>query len=125
MASVALSTLWLSDAADLSDFISFPLMSKLTPTEEINGDFREYAGGVQRLMTRPGEVTTVPVTLTCCDRAQVNWLRAHKGRVLLVRDNTGRKVYGAYKALSMDEDGAHDVADVDLTISSLFFDEEV
>lgn len=125
MAGVTLRTLWLNDADDLSDYRSFNLMAKMSVTTQKPAEVRRMAGGRRRVVTRDGTAREFDVDLPNLTRAQVEWLEDHLGRVLLVRDDRGRKMYGAYFALP-DDAHAYDVeSDVSLTLVEITRDEAV
>lgn len=125
MASITLRTLWLTSTSDLSDSLSFPMLAKLTVTPAKPGETRRYANGRIRMVTRAGRAQSAAVTLPACDREQVQWLDEHTGQVLLVRSKDGRKFYGAYFDLTLDEHGYEDAADVALTLDEVTVDEAV
>lgn len=125
MATVTLTTLWLNDATDLTDYRSFPLMNQLRATPQTPGEVRLYANGRFRSIKRAGAQQQLAATLAACDRDQVDWIEAHAGRLLLVRDDRGRKFYGTYYGPTIDEHPYDDEADVTLTLVEISHSEAV
>jgi hypothetical protein len=116
MTSVALTTVWLNLASDLTDNQSFPMMSKLSVTPERPGEAREYANGRIRLVRKGAQKTTFNVTLPLCTRDQIEWIEANTGELMLIRDDRGRKVWGTYFKPSIDEVSEDtDAGDVEFT----------
>lgn len=125
MASVTLRTLWLNDADDLSDSMSFPWMSKLSVQTAKPGEVRLMSNGRLRVVTRAGQTRTFDVDLPNLTRVEVEWLEAHIGRTLLVRDDRGRKIYGAFFTLPDDAHQYDDENDVQLTLQEITRSEAV
>ena len=124
-AVVRLRTLWLNDAANPADAVSFPLMSELQVAPAIRGEVHRYAGGRSRSVTRKGVTRPVEATLANCTRAQVAWLEAHIGLPVFVRDDRGRRLVGTYLEVPTAEHPYDDEADVALQVSELSLVEEV
>lgn len=103
MASVELGELYLHDATDLSDYIHSDGFGGLDEEDAVDGEFRQYSAGRVRLIRRAGEPREVNVTLPAVSASDVEWLRVHKGRTLLLRDPRGRKMYGTFLRLSIPE----------------------
>lgn len=104
MASVTLTSLWLNLASDLSQFRSFPLMAGLRIATEQPGEVRQYASGRRRLVRKaPTAARAVTLVLPQCDRDQIAWLEGNAGQLVLARDDRGRKVWGTYFTVSVDE----------------------
>jgi len=125
MASIVLSTLWLNDAADLTDYRAFPLMAELEVTTSKSVEQRRYANGRLRMVSRAGLRREASATLTHCTREQVEWLESKVGRVLLVRDDRGRKFYGSFAAVGVEEHAYNIEADVSLDIAEVSVAEAV
>lgn len=125
MVAVALATLWLNDTADLTDCRSFPFMSKLSATPQTPGEVRLYANGRRRAINRAGAQQQLAVTLPTCDRDLVTWIEAHAGRLLLVRDDRGRKFYGTYYNPTIDEHAYDENADVSISLIEITHSEAV
>lgn len=125
MATVTLETLWLNDAADLSDYLAFPYMSKLNVQTSQSGEVRRGASGRLRAFSRAGRSREFTVDLPNLTRTEVEWLEEHIGRTLLVRDDRGRKMYGVYFTLPDDAHQYDGESDVQLALSEVTVSEEV
>jgi hypothetical protein len=125
MASITLKTLWLTNAADLTDSQSFPLLSKLTATPTIGGAIRRYASGRFRAIAQAGDQNQLAATLPTCDPDQVAWIDAMAGQLLMVRDDRGRKFYGQYFTYQADEHAYDGNTDVTLTVAEVSHSEAV
>jgi hypothetical protein len=112
MATVALATVWLNLASDLSDYQSFSFMSDLEVTPEVDGEARRYAGGRIRLVRKGNLTHSFHISLPSCTRTQVEWLTTNTGQLMLVRDDRGRKVWGVYFKAPTIEISGEDCADV-------------
>ena len=93
---VRLSTVWLNDLGNVSDYIVFENLAAMTVNKAVTGDVRRLAGGRRRLVRRKGKAYTHTLTLDHCDAGQRAWLDAHVGQVICIRDDRGRKVFGVY-----------------------------
>lgn len=124
MALVELDTVYLHDAADLSDFVMLDVES-LVEEPEMGGDFRRRAGGRVQLIRRKGRHRRFSVQAVQVSRDTVDWLREHIGSTLLLRDPRQRKAYGAYLEVSVDEVPAVDMAVVSFTFGELTHSESV
>lgn len=125
MASVALETLWLNSAADLSDSQHFDTMNGLVASITKPGEVRRYAQGRRRLVTSKGRDRTHRVSLPHLLREQAVWLEDHVGQVVCARDAQGRKLYAVYFAVGMDERGFLDEATTQLELVEVTVSEEV
>lgn len=125
MAGVTLGTLWLNDAADLSDGIAFPLMSKLTVVTAQPGEVRTMANGRLRMVSRAGRSRTWQADLPNLDRTAVDWLEDHLGELVLVRDDRGRKMFGTYLTLPDDAHRYDAESDVQITLLEVTHSEAV
>lgn len=99
--TVALTALWLNDAADLSDCVAFEYADGRSPGVQVPGEVRTYVSGRRRLVLTSGgqAYQTYDWKLSWNTEDQRAWLVAHVGRVLCVRDQRGAKWYGTYLAL--------------------------
>lgn len=121
---VTLRTVWLNDADDLSDLVTFPTMSKLVAGRAAMPEVRRLAGGRHRLIRRAGVARTFTLTLPACDRAQVDWLEAHVGELVCCRDDRGRKVFGTYLQVDVTEFRTDpDLASCAVTLREVYHDE--
>lgn len=125
MATVTLTTLWLNDADDLTDMASFRFLSKLSATPQTPGEVRVYGNGRLRAINRAGGQKQLAATLPACDRDQITWIEDHAGRLLLVRDDRGRRFWGIYYSPTIDEHAYNTDADVSLTLVEVSHDEAV
>lgn len=98
-----LCDLWLNDAANLADCQAFTWVSGTTPNIEVRAEVRALANGRLRMVSRAGRVASTTWNLTRISRPQVDWLEAHAGRLVCVRDDRGRKFYGVYLSVPVDE----------------------
>jgi hypothetical protein len=91
---VAFQDAWLTDVATSVSVVgSFPAR---TSTDVLAGSVRFYAGGRRRSITTPGRTRTYPVTLQWLDDADAAQVATWEGRVLLLRDTGGRRVFGTF-----------------------------
>lgn len=65
----------------------------------LDGEVRYYAGGRARVITSPRDERTYPLTLQWLTVAEVDLLLSWRGRVLLLRDGLGRRVFGTFFAV--------------------------
>lgn len=126
MATITLDTVWINLASDPSQYRSFPLMSSLRVVKDQPGSVSNYASGRRRLVLKSGGGFTVSLTLPQLDRDQITWLEAHIGELMLVRDDRGRKIWGTYLSLPVDEsqgDSGH--GDASISFSEITYSEVV
>lgn len=121
MASVQLETFWISDANNLSDVLPVEYVTGLAPFFAVPGEFRTSANGRTRLVISAGAVVrrAYDVTIGLAKRSDVQWIEAHIGRVLLIRDPMGRKFYGAYLETKPAERRGENAADISLTFTAV------
>lgn len=124
MASVVLDRVWLNDAADLSDSLSFQ-SSNRGDRERVGGSVRAYANGRQRLVSTATTTLTLPLVAVAVSWADVEWLREHAGRLLLLRDKPGRRVWGTYFSVDVDDRARQESHNVQIEFQRLSFDEAV
>lgn len=98
--TITLTRLWLNNAADPADLMSFRTPS-YTPGATKPGDVRELAGGRLRLVTRAGRARSHSVVLRKLSAEQEAWLDDHLGELLTVRDPAGGKYVATYLGLSV------------------------
>lgn len=125
MSTVTLTGVWLSLAADPSEYRAFPYVTALQPSTAVQGVVRLLANGRERVVRRAGRST--PMTLTFeTTQADVSWLEDHVGETVCVRDDMGRKFFGAFFEVLVQEDTVdRDRPVVSLTIRSVSFSEAV
>jgi hypothetical protein len=124
MASIVLERTWLADANDPADSVALFTTGR-TDMREQGGEVRTYANGRQRLVTTAGRRQTLAVTFRLVDAATLAKLDSWAGRVLLLRDPWGRKMYGTYLGLSVTDYAARAGHDVQLTFQQVSFSEAV
>jgi hypothetical protein len=125
MASLSLATVWLYPVSAPTDVTVLSTMSSLAAAPQAAGSTRRYASGRFRTVTQAGIQEQLTVAAVACDRTQINWLRSHIGVTLLVRDDRGRKFYGAYFNPAVTEHPYDANGDVTLTITEVTFSESV
>ena len=77
----------------------------MSGTESKSGEFRQFAGGVVRLITRPGGLGSVNVYIKAASREMREALNLWTGELLIYRDGRGRLLYGSYLAVEANEIG--------------------
>ena len=104
MATVTLTftDVWLTDVANpaMSVHGSF---SERKSDDEVAGDVRPYAGGRLRSITSARTKATYPIVVQLLSDSDAALLKAWRGRVLLLRDSAGRRVFGTYFARSVED----------------------
>lgn len=120
MATVTLSTVWFHDATDLSTSIEVGASNMLEQPGRI-APVRRYAGGRFRLVTVPGVAKSYQLTFLYLTRTNVDQIRAWVGKLLLMRDTAGRKIFGRWSEPTFNE---IPIRDSDLVFqATLTFDE--
>lgn len=123
---VAFSGAWLTDptAPTVSINASFP---DRTSTSELAGTIRAYAGGRLRVISTPVSTRMFPLVLDLIDDVDVLLLDLWRGRILLLRDEAGRRIFGAFFSVAYedvwDSDGTLHVAT--LTFQEVTYSEGV
>lgn len=107
-----LDRLWLNDAAQPEDLMSFRT-HRFTPAVQQPGEVRRLAGGRLRLVARTGAARSETVEIRRPTAEQFAWLEDHLGRAVVIRDPAGGKFTGVYLDLSWDRP----VEGADLTIN--------
>ena len=125
MASVSLTTLWLCDAADLTDCQSFPYLNAKGNSPQSNVTLAEYAAGRVMATRTPLKAQQLAVTLLACTAEQTAWLESKAGVLLLVRDDLGRKFYGIYTTPGGTDHQYNTDADVTLVLNEVSNSEAV
>lgn len=123
---LTIEDVWLTDVADPS--VSVRAASPERSSEvELDGEVRFYAGGRRRVITSARDTAKYPLTLQWLTDAQVATLTGWRGRVLLLRDAFGRRVFGSYLALDVKDvyvDGGR-ASIVSLTFTELTYSDAV
>lgn len=132
MATVTLDALWLNDAENPSDRMSFAYVGdSFRVTETMGGGVEHgYASGRSRAFSTEDDVTAIAFTATNLTTEQVAWLSEHRGRTVCFRDHLGRKVFATYFEAAVDVptggDGVSQSATtVPLALTSTTFSEAV
>ncbi len=99
--TVDIDDLWITDVATLAS-VTVPFRERST-TSETDGAIRFYAGGRARGITNANLKRTFPLTLEWLDDADLALLDSWRGRLLLLRDGAGRRVFGTFLALAVDD----------------------
>ena len=130
MALVELCHVWLNDALDPADRMSFRYVEDGYTIDRMRGGgvASDYGSGRSRAWTTPSDVANVMVTLSWTTPTQREWLITHRGRTVCFRDHLGHKIFGAYFSVPVSVStlppgyaGANNVATFSLT--SVTFDE--
>lgn len=124
MASVTLDRLYVHLASNHDDYIRIWLESEKERTSK-DGEVREYAGGRMRSVVRVGRRQTLAVTHEQMARADVDKLRGYLGKLLLVREPRGRKLWAVFHDIDIDEIAPVDLVNVTLTFHEVTHDEAV
>lgn len=125
MASVALYELWVHAGDDLADYVTSDGFLAESSSTSSRAEIRTYAGGVERLVTRPGTPRTLDVSMPQVARDVIAWLEDHAGQVVMVRDPRGRLVWGMYSRVAVSEEAGPVLPDVSFTLRSVTYSEAV
>jgi hypothetical protein len=93
--TVAFAGTYLSDPTNPSEMLQ---VFKVTRTEQdtVAASVRVYAGGRRRIISTPSDVRSSPLVFQHASAADVEQLRAWRGRLLLLRDFQGWRRWGMY-----------------------------
>lgn len=117
MASISLDTVLLGPVADLTSQVRLDVAS-LRERDGKSGEVRTYANGRRRAVARAGRLRTVVLQAEVLrNRVLLDALRDWEGQTVLLRDPRGRKVYGVFYDLEIDENITTDLAIVSLTLT--------
>src|SRR5690348_4546457 len=94
--TVALDAIWFNLASDPTDSLALKVVTQLQPSTSQAGEVRPMASGGLRLVLQASRPRGYNVGVTLASRDQIDWLEAHVGQVLCVRDDRGRKFFGTY-----------------------------
>ena len=102
MTTLTLVELWVAPVGDLTNTLQLRTRTEdetvQTPTE-----VRRYAGGRDRVITRPGTTRRLAVTCLNVDRDDYLELLSRQGTVQLFREPRGRRIYGVLSAVTGEE----------------------
>jgi len=91
------------------------------------GEIRQYAGGRTKVITTAARTATFALTLQLLTDADVDLLESWQGRLLLLRDGSGRREVGTILACDVtdyyDADGT--LHNVTLNLTAVTYDESV
>lgn len=114
MARVHLTEVWLNDAADLSSSLRLLYAGSLEPSFSAPGSEYVTASGAIRSVDTVGAAQSWAVSSPAVDQAGRDWLVAHNGRSVWVRDWLGQRVHGKYRDVKpvprLDGSGRYDVS---------------
>ena len=125
MAVITLSEIWLHDGEDLADYVQSYGFASEDESHAVAGQVRTYANGRRRIIRRAGTATSVSVTLPSTDRTTIDWLRERAGQTLMLRDPSGRKVWGTLFSVSVPEKGSAQLPDASFSFESVTASEKV
>jgi hypothetical protein len=90
------------------------------------GDFRNYANFNTRLILGTSKNRVHTLALRALTQAQVALIEAWVGKTILYRDNYGRRIFGAYTAISRtDIPRSGRLADVGIVIQEVSYTEGI
>jgi hypothetical protein len=125
MSHVDLTGVYIAPVSSLSTLTILNAGVTLSEGYGVPGDFRRYAGGRMRLVTRVGSSTSVSVAITHADRTTREALAALAGQTILLRDGRGRAIYGSFLALDVQESQGLPYCDLAFTLNEITTDVEV
>ena len=125
MATLTLTSLYVHDATDLTDYVELGQSSEVVgssqPVEQ-----RRMAGGRLRAVSRPGVSRTVQLTCRGVTRTAYNDLVARIGSTVLVRDQRGLQLWGVIADVSASEFYARDLLEqVSFSVTEVTWSEVV
>jgi len=93
---------WLTDVTTpaVSVHASFPERGS---NPDLEGAVRFYAGGRRRVITSASRSNTFGLTLQLLSDVDLVLLESWAGRVLLLRDGEGRRVFGTFLSLDVED----------------------
>lgn len=124
--SIDLVDLWIAPVGDLDDTANIRVRTE-SDTVTTETEIRRYAGGRDRIVTRPGQSRRLQFTAVNLDRADYNTLVDRLGTLQLFREPRGRRVYGTMVGVSGDEWRAREttLGSVTITVDSSTYSEVV
>lgn len=102
MALLPADRVYLHDAEDLSSFERF-VSGRPDDTDVVRGEVSQAANGRLRTVSLVGERQTIAVMVREVSPAQLVWLKARKGALLMYRDPARRLLFGSFFGLSIVE----------------------
>jgi hypothetical protein len=126
MTTMVYGAVWINLASALTDVQSFSNTTMLKVTTEQDGSVRRLANGRLRAVLGATEPRTWELQFELCSRTQITWLQDRVGQLVCVRDDRGRKVYGTYFAVPVNETIARsEYGDVTITVQETTHSEAV
>jgi hypothetical protein len=125
MTAVNLKTVWLNLASDPSSSVSPTTMASLSVDKVAPGEVRTLANGRRRVIRRAGTARSATVSVDAATRAEIEWLEDHVGEVVCVRDDRGRKFFGAYLSVGVDEIRGNNYGNVSIALTEVTYSEAV
>lgn len=123
---VVFDDVWLTDVTNPAVSINAHSPERAAQAT-LDGEVRYYAGGRARSITSARDARTYPLTLTGLSVEDVDLLTSWRGRVLLLRDGLGRRVFGTFHGRDISDryvvGGWRSTAT--LTFTELTYDESV
>lgn len=107
MALVTLDRMWLHEASDLSDVLTFRQV-EWSEKQDRDAEVRVYAGGRRRLVGSPGASHQLMVTIPWMDRDSFLALLDRSGRMQMLRDGRRRRMWGMVSDVTGAELRAYD-----------------
>lgn len=125
MTAVALSTIVLNDADDPADLLVLSRLANYKRNPVKGGRSQRVAGGGFRSIVQAGRQETWSLTISKLPLADLAWIEDHIGRVVCIRDDAGRKVFGVYLDAPSEDVARPRSANVDLEIRQVTWTEAV
>lgn len=125
MSAVELGAIFVNLASDPSQYVALYWPEPFQPSTAANGDVRTNASGRQRVFTRAGRPQSMQLVQKQTTRADIDTLESWVGQIVCVRDIRGRKFFGVYFEVPVEESTLRDEGDVSLTIRSVSVSEAV
>lgn len=100
--NVVFDDVYLTDIADPTVSVHASSPERALAAQR-DGEVRSYAGGRRRVITNARTAATFPLTLQWLTTADVDQLMAWRGRLLLLRDGLGRRIFGTYLSLDVQD----------------------
>ena len=126
MTTLTLTDLRIAPVGDLTDTINVTIRGE---GESVLTDavVRRYAGGRDRIISRPGETRTVAFDAVNVARTDYLELQARLGTLQLFREPRGRRLYGVVVAVTADEWRARSdtLGQMSFTVTTVTYSEEV
>jgi hypothetical protein len=129
-ASITLTRAWLMDPLDPTNPIIAGSSGSIgggarNNTKAKDGDYRTYVGRV-RMVVRPTTASTYQIALRNLTKDQGDKVEGWAGKLLLLRDIYGRRVWGSYLSTQrLEYVGGKGLCDVSFTFTEVTYSDEV